>query len=171
MYGTEYDKLRTLEPNPAGPATGAFVFLNKAQGTGVGLELSGSWDVLPRWRLSGGWTTQRLSVRRLADSKDASGATNLANNDPSAWGVLRSSFDLSDTLQFDVTVRHVGALPTPPLPAYTALDARLGWTVGRQLELSLMVQNLFAAGHTEFGPVANRTAWARSLFGRATWRF
>ncbi len=38
VYGTEFDKLRTLEPNPAGPATGAFVFLNKAQGSGVGLE-------------------------------------------------------------------------------------------------------------------------------------
>jgi iron complex outermembrane receptor protein len=171
LYGTRYDKLRTLEPNPAGAAAGAFVFLNKAQGSGAGLELSGSWDVLPRWRLSGGWTAQRLNVTRLADSKDVSGATSLANNDPSSWGMLRSSFDLSDTMQLDVTVRHIGALPTPPLPSYTALDARFGWTASRTLELSLMVQNLLGADHTEFGPLANRTAWARSLFGRATWRF
>ncbi len=171
VYGTDYDMLRTLEPNPDGPAAGAFVFLNKAHGSGVGLELSGNWDVLPRWRLSGGWTSQRLAVKRDADSRDVSGATNLANNDPSAWGQLRSSIDLSDSLQFDLTLRRVGALPTPPLPAYTALDVRLGGTVARQLELSLMAQNLLAAGHTEFGPVANRTAWARALFGRATWRF
>jgi iron complex outermembrane receptor protein len=172
LYGTEFDRLRTLEPTAAPAVAGAIAqFQNKARGSGAGVELSASWDVLPHWRLSGGWTAQRLRITTQSDSHDLAGATGLANNDPSSWGQLRSSFDVSDAIQFDLTMRHMGALPTPPLPGYTALDARLGWMVGRKLELSLLVQNIFAADHTEFGPVNNRSVWPRSVFGRATWRF
>lgn len=168
VYGVDYDDLRTLEPNPAGAGA---VFMNKAYGSGAGVELSASWDVLPHWRLTGGATAQRLRIQTRKDSADLSGAVGLDNNDPSSWSQVRSSYDISDTLQFDLSVRHIGALPKPSVPAYTSVDARLGWTLSRKVEVSLLVQNLCATDHAEWGAPAGRSVLPRTLFGRATWRF
>jgi iron complex outermembrane recepter protein len=166
-YASDYDRLRTLEPNPAGAG---MVFLNRAQGRSHGLEMSANWDVRRNWRIMAGATVQHLSVGADPGSADATGASALANNDPSSWSLLRSSFDLSDALELDMTMRHVGALPKPSVPAYTALDLRLGWKIDRRLELSLAAQNLLAAGHVEFGAPAGRSVYERTLFGRLTWR-
>ena len=168
LYADRYTRLRTLEPNPAGAG---LVFLNKASGSGRGAELSGRWDVLRNWRLTAGLSSQRLDVQADPGSRDSAGATGLANNDPATWSSLRSSVDLSDALEFDAVLRHVGALPKPVVPAYTALDLRLGWRLQRALSLSLMVQNLFAAGHAEFGALPGRSVTERSVAGRLAWRF
>ena len=89
-----------------------------------------------------------------------------ANNDPSAWSMLPSSFDRSDRVELDMTMRHEGALPKPQVAAYTALDLRVGW----RLELSLLAQNLLTSGHAEFGPAPTRTVAERIIYGRLTWR-
>jgi iron complex outermembrane recepter protein len=168
VYYSQYERLRTLEPNPAGVGV---VFMNKAAGTSRGVELSGSWDVMTYWRLSAGLSAQRLDLRAEPGSLDIAGATGLANNDPSSWSMLRSSWDLSDTVELDATLRHVGELPKPVVPAYTALDLRVGWKIRPQLELSLMAQNLLAPRHAEFGPLPGRTVFERTVFARASWRF
>jgi iron complex outermembrane receptor protein len=66
-------------------------------------------------------------------------------------------------------VRHVGALPNPSVPAYTAVDVRYAWRVRPDLELSLLGQNLFDRRHGEFNPPASRREFERGLFLRAVW--
>jgi iron complex outermembrane receptor protein len=165
---SEYARLRTLEPGVSGPGA---VFLNKADGTTYGLELSGTWSVTPRWRLSAGHVYQHLEIRLAPDSHDIGGSTGLANNDPAHWSSLRSSWDLRDDLELDLDVRRVGALPRPAVPAYTAASLRIGWRARRGLELSLQAQNLGADDHPEFGAAPNRPVYDRQLAARATWRF
>ncbi|MES2126918.1 MAG: TonB-dependent receptor [Pseudomonadota bacterium] len=168
MYYSRYDKVRTLEPNPGG--TSLVAYMNKAEGSSRGLEMSGSWDVRRDWRLTAGMVAQRLAIHDLPGSKDTT-APSLANNDPSNWSMLRSSYDWSENVEVDMTLRHVGALPKPVVPAYNALDVRVGWKLGRNVEASLLVQNLLAADHAEWGAPALRNVYRRSLFGRVSWRF
>jgi iron complex outermembrane receptor protein len=65
----------------------------------------------------------------------------------------------------------VGALPKSQVPAYTALDARLGWAPVPALELSLLLENLGADRHAEWGAAPGRSAYPRRLAARLAWRF
>ncbi len=72
--------------------------------------------------------------------------------------------------EFDITARYVGALPSPGLAAYTAVDARLGWQARENLQLSLLIQNLFDPAHPEWGTAASPVEYPRSVFFEAVWR-
>ena len=60
-------------------------------------------------------------------------------------------------VHLDVSARHVGAISTwtferVDVPAYTALDARIGWSVARNVELALVGRNLTSPSHLESAP-------------------
>ncbi|WP_181373057.1 TonB-dependent receptor plug domain-containing protein [Massilia glaciei] len=167
VHASRYQRLRTLETNPDGPG---LVFLNRAGGDSHGAELSARWDVRPYWRLTAGLSAQSLDTRAEAGSRDQTAAVNLASNDPAVWATLRSSFDVSDRLELDFNLRHVGELPQPVVPAYTALDVRLGWKMTRRAELSLLARNLLAPRHAEFGAAPGRPVYGRTLQARLSWR-
>jgi iron complex outermembrane receptor protein len=67
-------------------------------------------------------------------------------------------------------LRHVGALPSPAVQAYTAVDARFALRVTPQFELSLLGQNLFDRRHVEFNAVSVASQIERRLFIKAVWR-
>jgi iron complex outermembrane receptor protein len=69
----------------------------------------------------------------------------------------------------DVTVRHVGALTQPLVPGYTVADLRAGWRLARDLDLSLLVSNLFNRRHAEVGALASRAVFERAALLRVTW--
>jgi iron complex outermembrane recepter protein len=93
-----------------------------------------------------------------------------SGNDPTHWWMLRSTLDITPHHQFDVMVRHVAALPNPPVPAYTEVDLRLGWIASRNLEFSLLLQNLFDPRHAEWGVASARAEIERSVFLKMLWR-
>jgi len=80
---------------------------------------------------------------------------------------LGSSFDIGRAVELDVQVRRVGALPDPAVAPYTAVDARLGWRVNPNLELSVAARNLNRAHHVEW---SNNVKTPRSVFVKAVWR-
>jgi iron complex outermembrane receptor protein len=49
------------------------------------------------------------------------------------------------------------------VPAYTAVDARYGWRVSPEVELSVVGENLFDDGHAEFGAAPGRSEIGRSV--------
>jgi iron complex outermembrane recepter protein len=84
---------------------------------------------------------------------------------------FRSNLDLSRRLQFDAAAYYTGALPNLAIPAYTRLDARLGYRPREDFELSLSGQNLQGGRHAEFisaGPYT-RTTIGRSVMLALTW--
>ena len=84
--------------------------------------------------------------------------------------MLRSSFDITADQHLDVTVRRVGALQRPAVPAYTAVDARYGWRLSRDLETGLVVRNLLDQRHSEWGAAPERVEHERSILLRFSWR-
>ncbi len=159
-----FDRLRSVEPTPAGP-----VFGNLIEGETSGVEAWGTYRVASAWRLSAGVVNQSVRLRRKPGSADITGLPALGN-DPRQQLTLRSSFDLGPRHELDVLVRHVGALPNPVVPSYTAVDARLGWRLHRDFELSLTAQNLFDSSHPEWGAAPVRPEFERGVFLKLLWR-
>ena len=73
-------------------------------------------------------------------------------------------------LQLDLTYRYVSALPGQMVPAYSTGDARFGWRFSRQLELSLVGQNLLQPSHSEDGgDPGPLVGIKRSAYVKLTW--
>jgi iron complex outermembrane recepter protein len=164
LFHNIHDKLRSIEP----AGGGAFVLANKMEGTTTGLETWGTFQAARNWRLSAGAVFLRQRLRLEPDSGDPIGVS-AAGNDPAHQWTLRSSLDLSERTELDVGLRRVGALPNPSVPAYTAVDIRYGWRPRRNLEISLVGQNLADPGHPEFGQPATRSEIARGVFLKLQW--
>ena len=81
--------------------------------------------------------------------------------------------NLAHNMEFDVAVRAVGALSNPYVPAYTAVDARLGWRPSKDLEIHLTGANLLDPRHVEFasGSTGGPSEMDRSVQLGATWNF
>ena len=157
----EWDKLRSGQPAPA------FV-QNMIEGRVYGVEGWGSWQAADTWRVSAGLTTLRKHLRLKPGSTDPDGPSNLGN-DPAYQWVLRSSHNLAQRQELDILLRRVDELPDPAVPAYIAFDLRYGWRVRRDLEISLLLQNLFDPSHPESGAAADRSELARGAYLKLRW--
>jgi iron complex outermembrane receptor protein len=161
VFHTVYDRLRTQQIDPS------FTFLyygNGMQGRTSGVELWGSYQATPIWRLNAGFSRLRQEFNLTPYSVDVGTLKSTEGANPSRWGILRSTLDLGPRTEFDVTLRYVGALSQPVVPSYTALDLRVGWHLRSNLDLSLAGQNLLGAGHGEFTDVATRSDFKRAVF-------
>jgi iron complex outermembrane recepter protein len=143
--------------------------VNQIAGNVDGLEAWGTWQVAPVWRLSAGLLELHEDLHSTRGTPDPSGVAGLGNDPRRQWN-LRSSLDIGTRGEFDVLVRHVGALPSPAVQAYTAVDARLALRVTPGLELSVLGQNLFDPRHAEFNAVGTASQIERKVFVKATWK-
>ncbi len=160
LFHADYDHLRSQELD----AGGTFLFFgSKMEGRAYGAEMWGSYQASRIWRLSAGLTLLDMDLRRKPDSTDPFGPSVLGNDPEYQWNV-RSSWDLTPRHELDVLVRRIGALPNPRTPAYTAVDARLGWRVNRHATLSLALRNLFDTAHTEYTQSTIQGEFGRSVF-------
>lgn len=163
-FYSSYDHLRSVEPGPGG----ALVLGNKMEGTVKGVEGWATLQIARRWRLSAGAVVMNEDLRLRPDSGDTTGIS-AAGNDPKSQFNLRSSLDVSGDQHFDVMARHIGDLPNPQVPAYTAVDARYAWRIRRDFECSITAQNIFDPGHPEFGAPGTRSDIVRGVFLRLQW--
>jgi len=148
------------------------VIENKIHGSAYGFEAWGTWEALSAWRLSAGLLTLRKHLELERGSTDPGGVTNPnLSNDPKYQWMLQSSTDLAQNHQLDATVRRVGKLPHPVVPAYTAVDLRYGWRMRPELELSVILRNAFDEEHAEFNPAATRSEIAREIYAKLDWRY
>jgi iron complex outermembrane receptor protein len=160
----EHQRLRSFDLLPGGG-----VFQNRMEGATTGVEAWASYRVLPNWKLDAGWVEQRQSLRAEPGSTSTVAGAGLGN-DPHRWITLRSAFDLTPRHEIDVMARYVSELPNPQVPGYTAVDARFGWKATKEVELSLLLQNLFDRSHPEWGPAPTRAEYGRGIFFKVLWR-
>lgn len=140
-----------------------------------GFEAGLDWRVHENWRLSAAYSHARLKLSD--DALDI--VEDLEGSLPRHIFSLRSSHDLSARLKLDFWLRHVGArntrhAPERRIPAYTSLDARLAWSPRKDLELSVVGQNLLDEAHQEFASDIFQTvpvAVERRGYLQARWRF
>lgn len=179
VFYNEHQNLATIEPGTSYLVAGTpayrvspQIFFNKAKARTRGLEWSGNWRPTDAWQFKAAYSWLKMNIRRDADSRDASIEAEVGR---SSQNQLQLQVFHSPTARIDLSAAlyYVDKLPSLSVPAYTRLDARVGWRVQRDLELSLTARNLLDSGHAEFvNPSGPRNSEIpRSLFAAATWRF
>ena len=167
-FHADYDRLHTQEVSASRTF---FFFGNGMQGTVRGVEMWGSYQALPSWRLRAGFTRLLQKLELKPGSTDTISVAAGEGANPSRQWLLRSSFDLPRQMELDVTARYVSELALPNVPSYLAVDMRWGWRPRRDLEISITGQNLLGPPHGEFTAVATRTAFSRAVFAELLLRF
>jgi iron complex outermembrane receptor protein len=157
-----WDKLRSGQTPPNA------MVQNMIKGSSHGIEAWGVWQARPHLRLSGGYTALRKNLRLLPGSTDPDGAVKLGNDPEQQW-TLRAAFSLTRRQELDLSLRRVGALPNPAVPAYTALDLRYARLLRKDLELALSAQNLLDRGHVEFNDLLSGSEIRRSVQLQLRW--
>ena len=158
IFFNDYDHLRSTSLSPPDPILRLpfpLFFDNNLEGETYGVELSASAQALPAWRVQGGYTWFGEDIRVKPGRFDFSNALN-ETADPHNQIFLRSSVDLPRRVEVDVAFRWIdrlrfndGGIPGE-VPSYAELDARLGWSPTRRLELSLTARNLLHDRHPEY---------------------
>ncbi len=164
IFHNDYDHLRTQE---IAPSFTYLFFGSLMEGHADGIEGWGSFQAAENWRLSGGFTVLNERFRLKPGSNDAA-APGRKGFDPSHTWQLRSSWNLGGNAELDVGLRHVGKLARDDVPAYLAVDARLGWKLAPGTEISLTGRNL-SGGHGEYRTRALRREIGRTVIFALAW--
>ena len=138
-----------------------------------GVELTANWRPTAAWDLAAS-----LSLNHLGHSS-VDGRAEFSEGTPERIFTLRTGYAISPTLQWDAWLRHSSALYTYSFEAGRrieprwALDMRLGWKVSRDLELSIVGQNLLERRQLEaisepMPSIINEIE--RGVYLRADWR-
>jgi iron complex outermembrane receptor protein len=145
-------------------------FRNGLLGNTKGIEFTPEWRPASFWRLRGSYSYLHMSLWKSPGSGDVGTAPGIVGSSPghSAW--IQSSFDVSKTMQLDLTYRYVSALPGELVPAYSTGDARFAWRLTRQFELAVAGQNLLQPSHFESaGDPGPLVGIKRSGYLKLTW--
>lgn len=175
-FYNDYNHLRAIAPEDLKLAPFGPVLLlqpqNSMDGETYGFELAANWKVMENWRLSGGYSLLKMELHApagvvLGEVAEKESPQNQFN--------LRSYIDLPYNLQLDTVLYYVDNLAGRNVPSYTRLDMRLGWrpTQKKDLEFSVVVQNILDPKHPEFGTsfLVNPHEIERSVYAKVTWRF
>ena len=99
-------------------------------------------------------------------------------SDPQQQFSIRSSMDLPRDVELDAGLRWVDTLhnnngsTAGTVPSYFELDVRIGWHVTKNLEVSIVGQNLLHDHHAEYGfPGPTQEEIKRSVYGKVAWQF
>jgi iron complex outermembrane recepter protein len=134
------------------------------------VEIAPEWRPTNFWRLRGSYSFLHMNIGKAPNSGDVGTAPSIVGSSPQHEATVQSAFDITKRFQLDLTYRFVSALPALTVPAYSTGDARFGWRVGRQLDLSLIGENLFQPWHFEYaGDPGPLIGIRRSVFLRMTW--
>jgi len=174
-FYNDYDHVRSLSFTPT--TIIPLFFANNLEGETYGFEFSANYQILEWWRLHAGYDLLKEHIRVKPGQADINHAHN-ETADPENQFSLRSSMDLPANLELDAGLRWVGTLHNNngatlgTVPSYFELDVRLGWRPTKNLELSIVGQNLLHDHHAEYGfPSPAREEIERSVYGKVTWQF
>ena len=152
---------------------------NDSSAQTYGLEAAGNWQMLDWWRWQATYTW--LHVQLHVDDPSITSPELQVGASPQQQFSVRSSMDLPHQIQLDATLRYVDRVTvwswtsttTLHVPQYFSLDLRLGWKPRKNLEFSIVGQDLLNGEHLEFDPtlVSQTTEVGRSIYGKVTWTF
>ena len=176
LFYNQYDKLRTLEPEPVIPGVPTFLPFragNLLEGETYGGELLVSYEATDWWRLESSYSYLDVQLHLKPGSADPTTVLDEGRS-PEHQLTFRSLVDLGDNWELDSFLRYVSRLSAVGVPGYVELDVRVGWRPMEDLELSLVGQNLLDSQHPEFDQTqigAQSSEAQRGFYGRITWEF
>ena len=162
----------TLDTTPAPPHyTVHFPWANGIQGSTDGFEIAPDWKPVRWWQTKVAYSYLNLNLRNKPGNTDTSSVSKFEGSSPHNQISFQSRFDLPKGFEFDQTYRYVSALPAQVVSGFSTADVHFSWRANRQLEFSVVGENLFQPHHTEFahdpGPIVGIK---RSVFAQITWR-
>jgi len=166
VYRANYDRLRTIKL----VAPLKYEIGNGMEGSTRGLEAWGSYQATPAWRLAAGLTLMHEAFTLKPGESDVGNRSVFGNADPRRVARLRSSLNLGEGRDLDLTLRYVGPLRYTTVAGYTALDLNFNWQLKPGLELALGASNALDRQHEEFGGTT-RLALGRGAYVRVISRF
>ena len=146
-------------------------FGNGIEGTTSGVEVAPEWKPKPFWRLRASYSYLEMKLKRGPNSMDVGTSPIVTGSSPRNQLTAESGFNITRAWDLDLRYRFVSALPALGIKSYSTADARLGWYVRPDLELSIAGQNLLQPYHFEYpsdpGPMVGIK---RSIFVEITWQ-
>ncbi|MGB0911838.1 MAG: TonB-dependent receptor plug domain-containing protein, partial [Nitrospirales bacterium] len=167
LYDNQIGTRRTaVSPIPT------FQFTNNKEARTHGVEVAANLQVVKSWQIRGAYTYLNIDVETEA------GALGLPDTDeqgdPHHQASIRSLISLPYDVELDSWVRYVDALPSRSIPSYWELDLRVGWKPWKDVEISLVGQNLLDTHHPEMASsflITQANEVQRSMYGKVTWGF
>ncbi|MBU1936950.1 TonB-dependent receptor [bacterium] len=178
LFYNDYDNLRWSEtglPYQPSPTSSYIIFPlymdNSMFGESYGIEVATDWRPRHWWRLQLAYT---LTEMDLIDTLDA--VTPFTEEIyPPNQVFLKSSVNVSRTIEFDANVRYVDRLRNMDVSDYFTVDLRTAWKPLYGLEVFIVGQNLVAKHHAEFSPSINLQTLPseveRTVYVGTTWNF
>jgi iron complex outermembrane receptor protein len=145
-----------------------YLYQNVGHGDTYGFEYNATYSVTPTWRLTGSYSML------IEDFQYPTGynADFVQGGTPHNRVYFQSGWDLSDNVKLDVMFRYVDSLFVG-VNEFLAADIRLAWCPRKNLELSVVGQNLLAGRHYEFvtDTGATPTEVEPGVYGMVAWRY
>jgi iron complex outermembrane receptor protein len=186
-FYNEYSRLGTLTTGtPFAGTPPVYLVVPEAIGNDssaqtYGLEAAGNWQMLDWWRWQATYTWLHMRLHVDDASTTSPEVESQPGGSPQQQFSMRSLMDLPHQVQFDAALRYVDRLNVPMVtrttaqhvPQYFSLDLRLGWKPTKNVELSIVGQDLLHAEHLEFAPTfpTQTTEVGRSIYGKITWTY
>ncbi len=178
LFYNDYDHLRTGElvaPIQAHPWIPGHLFVslygdNKMEGETYGFEVAADYRFTNWWTLHTTYSFLQMQLHPDQSSNDLL-LEAAEGESPHHQFSLRSSMDLTKTVELDSWFRFVDNLPSFDIQSYFSFDVRLGWHPKDNLELSIGAQHLFQNRHPEFRIRSGITEIERNVYAKITWKF
>lgn len=186
IYYNFYKNLRVISPGSLyqEPASGTptnnvqpFILSNDMHGRAFGVEVAADWTPLDWWRVQTSYSYQKLKMQLDGTSVDEINKGNAEGDTPLQQVSLRSGFDLGRQVTLDLWLRgtdRLASIDGSSIPGYVTMDVRMAWKPVKDIELSIVGQNLFHNQHQEFIPEYINTLPSqvvRSGYGKVSWKF
>ncbi len=151
------------------------VLTNKGSGHTYGVEASADWRPYDRWRLQGNYSYLDIHTHSDFAFNQIDSTTGSADKvSPQHQVSLRSNYDLSERIQFNLWLRYVSSVDLYNIPGYVTMDTRLAFKPTKNVELFLVGQNLLSQNHREIVSdfiSSLSTNIPRGIYVGAAWRF
>ncbi len=177
-FYNNYDNLRSINSSPAvfNPTTDVFdvsnTFSNNFKAKTYGFEVSTVWQMLDWWK----WDANYSLLKTDIESVDKASITATS---PQQRVSLRSSLTPRQDINLDIMFRYVdtnetiGFFGSTTINNYFSMDIRLAWRPIKDIELSLVGQNLLAEHHLEYKQetITIPSEIDRGMYGKLMWSF
>jgi len=161
-----------LEPTPL-PVHAIIPLLtsNGIRGTTKGFEVAPDWKPSSRWELKTSYSYLEMQFENKPGSNDPSSVPGYEGSSPRHQVGIQSFVNLPKKLEFDQTYRYVSALSAQGVSSYSTADARVAWRATKEVEFSVVGENLLQPQHAEFGgEPGGLVGIKRSVYAKITWR-
>jgi len=180
LFYNDYNNIRSADLATAAAPPLRLKLENNLYGDSFGGEVTATWRAFDWWKIIPAYTLQKINMHARMDNlgySDEASVKNIQGASPQNQFSLRSAMDFPHGVTFDTMLRWIDNVPAYQVQNYLELDARLAWQITKNVEVSIVGQNLLHDRHAEFGPSYARTSNGqmneipRSIYGKITVKF